>query len=178
MNLKILHFKKGFTLAEIAIVIAIIVIIMSFLPSLYSDMIVNKEIYNSALQIHQDLLLIQNLALTHSTDPRYYPDNSEKRKFEIYFYPSLNCYFIEMDEKAHFISPQNYSGKVIKREFSSSLEFLLEKNNYDGSYIAFNNQNIPYPNDNKITISTKNKNKIITIFISQIGRIKIEWEKK
>jgi len=171
--------NKGFTLVELAVVISIIIIISLYAPSFFSDMVLERQVRNIALQFHQDLLFIQNLAVSQGTDPSLHPNDSSLRKFEIYFYPSLNCYYVEADDNAVFISPTNYTGKIYIRNFGTNIKFSLQNNNFDSSYIAFNNRYLPFPSGgNVITVSTINENKILTVTISPIGRLKIDWIKK
>jgi prepilin-type N-terminal cleavage/methylation domain-containing protein len=164
--------RKAFTFIELIIVIAIIVIISATAPMLSSGIIVERQVYNAATQIQQDLLLVQNLAITHSTDPSANPSDPVKRMFEIYFYLSGNTYYVETTEDAVFTSPSNMTGKVITRKFSTALKFL----DYSGGgYVAFDNQGIPYPSGGIITISNTSESKVVTVTISTIGRVKIDW---
>jgi prepilin-type N-terminal cleavage/methylation domain-containing protein len=181
MNL--IRHRKAFTLIELIIVVAIIVIISATAPMLSSGVIVERNVYNAATQVQQDLLLVQNLAITHSTDPSAHPDpdDSAKRKFEIYFYPSQNKYYVEAAEDAVFdpINQTITSGKVIVRQFSSALKFSLDPGHSDGWCIAFDNQGIPYPSsESTITISNINETKKLNVVISTIGRVKIDWVPK
>ena len=130
--------------------------------------ITERNVYNAATQIQQDLLLVQNLAITHSSD-------STSGRFEIYFFPSLNKYYVETTEDAELdttdpSNPTIKTGKVITREFSTALKFSS-----DLDYIAFNNQGIPYPNESIITISNTSESKVIKVTISPIGRVTIDW---
>jgi prepilin-type N-terminal cleavage/methylation domain-containing protein len=164
--------RKAFTLIELIIVIAIIVIISATAPMLSSGIIVERQVYNAATQIQQDLLLVQNLAITHSA-------GKDSKRFEIYFYPSpsKNKYYVETTEDAVFdpSSEKPISGKVIVRKFSSALKFLGYA---DGGYIAFDNQGIPYPSVGVITISNTSESKKLTVTISTIGGVKIDWVTK
>jgi len=128
--------------------------------------IVERQIYNAATQVQQDLLLAQNLAITHSSGASGW--------FEIYFYPSQNKYYVETTEDAVFNSSTKtiQHEKVITRQFSSALKFSGYS---DGGYIAFDNQGIPHPSVGVITISNTSESKVVTVTISTIGRVKIDW---
>ena len=173
MNSKILSKnRRGFTLIELLIVIVIIIILVGVGVPLSAGYITERNVYNAATQVQQDLLLVQNLAITHSTDPSAHPADLALRKFEIYFYPLENKYYVEAAEDAIFTSPTNLTGKVITRKFSTALKF----SDYSGGgYVAFDNQGIPYPSKGTITISNTSESKKLTVTISTIGRVKIDW---
>jgi len=88
--------RKGFTLIELIIVSIIIVIGVSMIVPLSVDYINEMQLYNCAVQIQQDILLIQNLAITHSSD--------NAARFRIRFYPSLNQYIVEASDDANLVS--------------------------------------------------------------------------
>jgi len=166
MHLKRFITKKGFTLIELIIVIAIIIILTGIVVPLSAGYITERNVYNAATQIQQDLLLAQNLAITHSSGASGW--------FEIYFYPSpsKNKYYVETTEDAVFTPPSNITGKVITRKFSTALKFSGYS---DGGYVAFDNQGIPHPSGGVITISNTSLSKVVTVTISPIGRVKIDW---
>ena len=175
MNSKILSKnRRGFTLIELLIVIVIIIILVGVGVPLSAGYITERNVYNAATQVQQDLLLVQNLAITHSTDPSAHPADLALRKFEIYFYPLDNKYYVETTEDAVFTPPSSMTGKVITRQFSSALNFSLDSDLSSG-YIAFDNQGIPYPSGGVITISNTSESKVVTVTISPIGRVKIDW---
>jgi len=173
LTVKNLKNRYGFTLIELIIVIAIIIILTGVAVPLSAGYIVERQVYNAATQIQQDLLLAQNLAITHSSGASGW--------FEIYFYPSPsdNKYYVETTEDAVF-NPSTktiQSGKVITRQFSSALKFSLDSN-LSGGHIAFDNQGIPHPSGGVITISNTSESKVVTVTISTIGRVKIDWVTK
>jgi prepilin-type N-terminal cleavage/methylation domain-containing protein len=94
--------RKAFTLIELIIVIAIIIILTGIAVPLSAGYITERNVYNAATQIQQDLLLAQNLAITHSTET----------KFKITFTNSKS-YTYETDESG---------SKTVTRNFPSSIE--------------------------------------------------------
>jgi prepilin-type N-terminal cleavage/methylation domain-containing protein len=162
------NYKPAFTLIELIIVIAIIIILTGIAVPLSAGYITERQVYNAATQLQQDLLLIQNLAITHSSD-------SSSGRFEIYFYPSDNKYYVETTEDAVFTPPSSMTGKVITRQFSSALKFSLSSS-LSGGKINFNNIGIPNPSgESVITILNTSESKVVTVTISTIGRVTIEW---
>ncbi|HEX7608249.1 MAG TPA: type II secretion system protein [Candidatus Cryosericum sp.] len=59
--------KHGFTLIELMVVVAIMVILTVLMPMLASDTILNRQMYDTGTQLREDLLLAQNQAITHSS---------------------------------------------------------------------------------------------------------------
>ena len=174
--------RKAFTFIELIIVITIIVIIGATAPMLSSGVIVERRVYNAATQIQQDLLLVQNLAITHSSD--------NAARFRIRFYPAQNRYVIEASEDANLVTGK---GKLIKRQFTSTIGFPLffGKNVPDSvvfgvkscppsSYldVSFNNSGVPHTGGGHINIITQNGTKQAQVIVSIIGRVRIEWVKK
>ena len=174
--------RKAFTLIELIIVIAIIVIISAAAPMLSSGIIVERQVYNAATQIQQDLLLVQNLAITHSSD--------NAARFRIRFYPAQNRYVIEASEDANLVTGK---GKLIKRQFTSTVGFPLyfNKNVPDSvvfgvssvppkAYVdlSFNNVGNPFQGGGHINLINKSGSKQVKVIVSLIGRVRIEWVKK
>jgi prepilin-type N-terminal cleavage/methylation domain-containing protein len=174
--------RKAFTLIELIIVVAIIIIISATAPMLSSGIIVERQVYNAATQIQQDLLLVQNLAITHSSD--------NAARFRIRFYPAQNRYVIEASEDANLVTGK---GKLIRRQFTSTIGFPLffGKNVPDSvvfgvkscpplSYldVSFNNSGVPHTGGGHINIITQNGTKQAQVIVSIIGRVRIEWVKK
>ena len=59
--------RKGFTLIELLIVVVIIITLSGIAVPISAKFIAERSLYNAAVQIQQDILLIQNLAITHSS---------------------------------------------------------------------------------------------------------------
>ena len=174
--------RKAFTLIELIIVIAIIIILTGIAVPLSAGYITERNVYNAATQVQQDLLLVQNLAITHSSD--------NAARFRIRFYPTQNRYVIEASEDANLVTGK---GKLIKRQFTSTVGFPLffGKNVPDSvvfgvkscppsSYldVSFNNSGVPHTGGGHINIITQNGTKQAQVIVSIIGRVRIEWVKK
>ena len=69
--MKIFCSRKAFTLFELIIVIAIIIIMAGVTAPMTSSYIVERSLYNAAAQVQQDIRLAQHLAITHSTTSRF-----------------------------------------------------------------------------------------------------------
>ena len=170
MSLKLLaRNRRGFTLIELIIVVAIIVIIGATAPMLSSGIIVERQVYNAATQVQQDLLLVQNLAITHSTET----------KFKITFTNSKS-YTYEADE---------IGLKTVTRNFPSSIEIydLMIDGTSDYSFpksFNFDNQGrlhesgVSDPCSIEVYLQLSNGIKQIKVVISIIGRVKIDWVTK
>jgi prepilin-type N-terminal cleavage/methylation domain-containing protein len=174
--------RKAFTLIELIVVIAIIIILTGIGIPFTSNVIAERSLYNAAAQVQQDILLIQNLAITHSSDNTV--------RFRIRFFPQSNEYRIETTEDANLVSGK---GKIIKRKFTSSVGFPLffDKNVPDSvvfgvkscppsSYldVSFNNSGVPHTGGGHINLINKSGSKQIKVIVSLIGRVRIEWVKK
>jgi prepilin-type N-terminal cleavage/methylation domain len=174
--------KKAFTLIELIIVIAIILITITIIPPITSNIIVERQVYNTAVQIQQDLLYAQGLAITHSS-------NSTAR-FRIRFYPTQNRYVIEASEDANLVLGK---GTLIRRQLPSTIGFPMYfgKNVPDSiafgtkscpAYyyidISFNNFGNPHTGGGHINIMNKSGTKQATIIISVIGRVRVDWIKR
>jgi len=183
--------KRGFTFLELVIVIALIMIIMGVSFSVMPNVITERAVYNTALQIQQDILLVQNKAITNST-------TWNSGKFEIYFYPSDNIYYVETDANASFnSSTKTYTGKVYVRKMPSGVildKIVLATNDPitttvsspPTTYIKLTFDNFGTPNyfcvsndDNwGIFIRNSSGSKIVRVDISKLGSISVEWVKR
>jgi prepilin-type N-terminal cleavage/methylation domain-containing protein len=188
--------KRGFTFLELVIVIALIMIIMGVSFSVMPNVITERAVYNAALQIQQDILLVQNKAITNST-------TWNSGKFEIYFYPSDNIYYVyyvETDANASFNpTTKTYNtGKVYVRKMPSGVildKIVLATNDSNqtqvsappANYIRLTFDNFGTPNyfcapddDNYWGIFIRNSSgsKIVRVNISKLGSISVEWVKR
>ena len=174
--------RKGFTLIELIIVSTIIVIIVGMVVPLSIDYINEAQLYNYAVQIQQDILLIQNLAITHSSD--------NAARFRIRFYPSLNRYIVEASEDANLVSGK---GKLIKRNFPDAIGFpRFFSKNVPNSVVfgvhssppdvfvelSFNNMGVPLQGGGHINLINSTNTKQVRVVVSIIGRVRIEWVKR
>jgi len=175
--------RKAFTLIELIVVIAIIIILVGIGIPFTSDIIAERSLYNAAAQIQQDIILAQQLAISHSSD--------SSARFRIRFYPQLNEYRIESAEDANIVTG---NGKVIKRKFNSNIGFpvYFGKNVPDSVTfgpksipstcstldINFNNVGNPRQGGGHINLINKSGSKQIKVIVSLIGRVRIEWVKK
>jgi len=161
--------KTGFTLIELLLVIVIIIVLTGIAIPVSANYINGRQLYNAATQVQQDLLLVQNLAITHSTET----------KFKITFIDAKS-YKYEKDEE----------GKVITaRTFPSSINIYDLKIN--GSSASINNNSFNFDNQGRlrqtgsssacyidIYLQLANGTKQIKVSVSQIGRVTIEWIKQ
>jgi Tfp pilus assembly protein FimT len=81
--------RKAFTLFELIIVIAIIIIMVGVAAPMTSSYIVERSLYNAAAQVQQDIRLAQHLAITHSTTSEFKihftPTNNSIKRNNLYF---------------------------------------------------------------------------------------------
>lgn len=174
--------RKAFTLIELLISIVIIITLTGIAVPVSARFIAERALYNAAAQIQQDILLIQNLAITHSSD--------SLARFRIRFYPTQNRYVIEASEDANLVTGK---GKLIKRKFPVTLGFPMYfgKNVPDSavfgvksvppySYVElnFNNVGNPHQGGGHINLINKSGTMQIRVIVSIIGRVRIEWIKR
>ncbi len=176
-NLKILRARKAFTLFEVVIAVAIIIVMVAVGIPFTSNIIVERSLYNAAAQVQQDIRFAQNLAITHSTTS----------KFRIHFDPTNNEYKIEANEEANY---ETLVGKIITRKFSDAYGFPVYFSINDPKSVVFgtssappdsivdlnfDNQGRPNPGDGYINLQNSSGSKQIQIIVSVIGRINILW---
>ena len=177
--------RKAFTLIELIVVIAIIIILTGIGIPFTSNVIAERSLYNAAAQVQQDILLIQNLAITHSSDNTV--------RFRIRFFPQSNEYRIETTEDANIVSGK---GKIIKRKFSDAYGFPIYFGKSVPESVVFGKSRVPATtatidlNFNNVgnpkmpggaghvTLINSTGSKEIKVIVSVIGRVRIEWVKK
>lgn len=119
--------RRGVTLIELLIVVAIVVILGATVPMLTSGVVVERQMYNTAAQLQQDLLLVQNMAITHSSGgPRTpTPLVEDKTWFTMRLYLSSNAFAYQTTEGAAALpasSPVPGNGITV-RSMSSTFGF-------------------------------------------------------
>lgn len=166
----VMQIKKGFTIIEIIIVVAIIIIMAGLAVPLSSDYVSSRQLYNIATQLQQDLLLVQNLAITHSTES----------KFPITF-KSSSSYEYATDEAGT---------KKVERTLPSSVNIYDVKVGGAGVTLPvsfnFDNQGILHKRLTgdtgtctlEVYIQFTGGSKQIKVSVSPIGRVSVEWIKK
>jgi len=188
--------KPAFTLIELLIVVVIIIILAGIGIPLSVSYINERQVYNAATQIQQDILLIQNLAITHSSGG---PVSGSKR-FVMRLYLANNVFSFQTKENSPDLPTSNPTpgNNIVVRVMPSSIGFpsFFEKtspesvkigsNNVTGGYVdlAFDNQGTPYWSvdggsfqqaEGHIILINSSLSKQIKITISPIGRVTIDW---
>jgi len=141
-----------------------------------SSYIVERSLYNAAARVQQDIRLVQQLAITHSTTS----------KFRIYFDPTNNEYKIEASEDANYETP---AGKIITRKFNDAYGFpeYFDSSLPNSDSIEFGSSSVipidlnfdnlghPDPGSGYVNLQNSSGSKIIKVEVSVIGRINIVW---
>lgn len=161
-----MHKRNGFTLIELLLVIVIIIIITGISISIGSGYVVERSIYSVATQIQQDLLLIQNLSITHSTET----------DFKITFNADKKTYVYEKSEDgANKVNRNLNSGiSIYDLRVDGSSKNLPLSFNFDDQgrlHETGNSNNCRL----EIYIENNNKSKQVMIEVSVVGRVRIEW---
>jgi Tfp pilus assembly protein FimT len=175
--------RKAFTLFEVVIVVAIIIIMVTVGVPFTSNIIVERSLYNAAAQVQQDIRLVQELAIAYS--------NNSPAHFRIHFYPERNEYKIEADYGANYVLG---SGKIITRKFNDAYGFprYFGKDVPDSAVFGsksvpgtaatitlnFNNHGVSKQGAGHITLINGSGTKEIKVIVSVIGRVRIEWVKR
>jgi len=147
-----------------------------------TNAIAERSLYNAAVQVQQDIRLVQELAITHSSN--------SATKFRIHFYPGNNEYKIEASEDANYIMG---TGRIITRRFNDAYGFPI----YFGKSVPnsavfgtlsapsaptvdlnFNNLGDPKQGGGHINLINRSGTKQIRVIVSLIGRVRIEWVKR
>jgi prepilin-type N-terminal cleavage/methylation domain-containing protein len=170
----------GFTIIELMVVVAVVVVLAAIGPMMTSGTIIERQVYNAGAQLQQDLLRAQNLAVTYATDPALHPSDASLRRFEVYFDVPDNRYYVESSADAIFDASTMtvVAGKVITRQLSSSLSLAPDSTITARGYVVFDSQGAPWPatTGDTISISTRAGDKVVVVAISPIGRISVAWQ--
>ena len=171
--------RKAFTLFELIIVIAIIIIMAGVAAPMTSSYIVERSLYNTAAQIQQDIRLAQHLAITHSTTS----------KFRIHFDPTNNSYTVETSEDGSEIITRNFNDAYGFPKYfgvnsppsvyvvNFGAEIPVKELFFDnlGKPHTKDSSGNPYDNECHINLQNSSGSKKIQIIVSVIGRIHITW---
>lgn len=161
-----MHKRNGFSLIELLLVIVIIIIITGISISIGSSYVVERSIYNTATQIQQDLLLIQNLSITHSTET----------DFKITFNADKKTYIYEKSEDGvNKVNRSLNSGISIYdlkvNGLSKALPLSFNFDDQGRLHETGNTNNCTL----EIFIENANKSKQAKVEVSIVGRVKVEW---
>jgi len=174
--------RKAFTLFELIIVVAIIIIMAGVAAPMTSSYIVERSLYNAAARVQQDIRLVQQLAITHSTTS----------KFKIHFDFANNSYTVETSEDGSEIITRNFNDAYGFPKYfgeSSPPSVYFKKLDTDSPLpikeVFFDNLGHPHVIDNSSTAHNDGKcyvnlqnssgSKKIQIIVSVIGRVNIVW---
>lgn len=169
MILKVLiNLRRGLTLVELLLVIVIIIVLTGIAIPVSANYINGRQLYNAATQVQQDLLLVQNFAITHSTES----------KFKITFSNS-GSYVYEKDENGTSLVTRTFPSSISIYEFTiNGTSTTLPKS------FNFDNQARLRQTGSSSTcyidiyLQLANGAKQIKVSVSQIGRVTIEWIKQ
>jgi type II secretory pathway pseudopilin PulG len=194
------NYNPAFTLIELLIVIVIIIILTGIGIPISVAYINERQVYNAATQVQQDILLIQNKAITYS---------SSGNRFVMRFYLASNTFAYQTTENAPALlssNPTPGSGIVV-RKMPSTMGYpaYFGKNDPESIGIGtpdikisgatkitsdlvdlyFDNQGIPYWSINGgvnfsssagyIILANSSLIKQIEVSVSAIGRVTIDW---
>jgi type II secretory pathway pseudopilin PulG len=193
------NYKPAFTLIELILVIVIIIILTGIAIPLSASYVNERQVYNAAVQIQQDLLLVQNKAITYS---------SGGNRFAMRFYLASNTFAYQTTENAPALLSSNptLGSGIVVRNMPSTIGFpaYFEETTPESIGIGtpdikisgatkitsglvdlyFDNQGIPYWSINGgnfsssagyIILANSSLIKQIEVSVSAIGRVTIDW---
>lgn len=196
----VLKNNLGFTLIELLLVIAIIIILTGIAVPVSANYINERQIYNIATQFQQDILLMQNKAITYSSAG---PSAPVDDRFAMRFYLSSNTCAYQSSLNASSLPSSNPvpGNGIVVRKMPSSIGFpayfgrttpesmKIGNNNVTSGYVdlVFDYQGKPFwsinggsfqQTEGTINIVNSGVSKHIKVNVSVIGRVKIDWVTK
>lgn len=191
--------RSGFTLIELIVVVGVLIIVAAMVPGLTSGPILDREMYNAAAQFQQDLLLVQNMAVTHSSGG---PSIASGTRFVLRLYLANNAFAYQTTEVPAVLpasSPMPGTAGIVVRKMSSTFGFpaffgkpspasvtIGTATPATGPYVdvVFDNQGLAYWADNgaafqqttgSVMLTNRSASKRILVTVSVIGRVSIAW---
>jgi len=192
--------RPAFTLIELIIVVAVLIIVAAMVPGLTSGPILDRRMYNAAAQLQQDLILVQNMAITHSSGG---PGYSSGSRYVMRLYLSSNAFAYQTTEAGASpseSSPTPGAAGIVVRQMGSVFGFpaffgktspasvTIGSTNVtsDCVDVVFDNQGLPYWSQDdgttwtsgtgSIMVTNSSASKQIQVTVSVIGRVSIAWE--
>lgn len=197
------HRRSGFTLIELIVVVGVLIIVAAMVPGLTSGPILDREMYNAAAQFQQDLLLVQNMAVTHSSGGP--PGGSPRYLMRLYLGDNAFAYETTETYSAPTPSVPSPSSGIVMRRMTSVFGFpaffgtappasvTIGSTNVTSSCVdvVFDNQGLPYwrwqisggvwaawtspGTAGSIMVTNRSASKQIQVTVSVIGRVSIAW---
>ena len=190
--------RPAFTLIELIIVVGVLIIVAAMVPGLTSGPVLDREMYNTAAQLQQDLLLVQNMAITHSSGGPL--DGSPRYLMRLYLGDNAFAYETTETYSAPTPSVPSPSSGIVVRKMTSVFGFpasfgktspasvTIGSSPVTSGYVdvVFDNQGLPYWRVNDglwtsrgtagtIMIVNKSLSKQMKVDVSVIGRVSISW---
>lgn len=193
--------RSAFTLIELVVVMAIMAIMGALVPMITSGVVLERQMYNAATQLQQDLLLVQNQAITHSSGGPRTP--ADKTWFVVRLYLSSNAFAYQTTEGAAVLpvppsNPTPGAGIVVRKMTSvfgfpaffgkpSPASVTIGSASVTSGYVdvVFDNQGLPYWSQDggtswtlagtkgSIMIVNRSLSKQMQVDVSVIGRVSI-----
>ena len=193
--------RAAFTLIELVVVIAIMAIMGALVPMITSGVVLERQMYNTAAQLQQDLVLVQNMAITHSSGG---PSISGGTRFVMRLYLSSNVFAYQTTEGSAVLPASNLTAAtgIVVRKMTSVFGFPAffgkaspasvtigptgSSAGVTTGYVdvVFDNQGLAYWSANgasftqttgSIMITNSSASKRIQVTVSVIGRVSIAW---
>jgi type II secretory pathway pseudopilin PulG len=187
------------------VVVAIVAILAALAPMLTSGAILDRQLYNAAAQLQQDLLLVQNMAITHSSGGPH--EGSPRYLMRLYLGDNAFAYETAETYSAPTPSVPSPSSGIVVRKMTSVFGFpaffgnpasvasvtigpTVSSADVSTGYVdvAFDNQGLAYWSANadakpasfaqttgSIMITNRSASKRILVTVSVIGRVSIAW---